>query len=88
MSLSTCVVMKLPSGDAVASPEFDLDEKVTALVTQTRALVGQAHLLARSIDATVEELAEFTDDLRRGTPQEFHERRRARLPFEGDDRRA
>lgn len=72
----------------MASPDFDLDEEVTLLVTQTRLLVGQAHLLARSIDATVEELTEFTGDLRRGTPQEFQERRRARLPYEGEDRRA
>lgn len=39
------------------------DPEVVTLTIAARLLVNQAHRLSRSIDATVEELREFTDDI-------------------------
>lgn len=72
----------------MASPTDALPPEVLALVETTRRLTGQAFRLSRSINETVEELTEFTEDLRRGHPEHFHERRKNSETYEGEDRRA
>lgn len=66
----------------------DMDVEVTALLASTRQLVGQAHRLSKSINATVEELAEFAADIAAGRAAEYHDRRISNQPHEGEDRRA
>lgn len=65
----------------------DLPAEVLALVAQTRKLTGEAFVLSQSIDETVEELREFTHDVRQGQKQ-FEERRTQNLPWTGGERRA